>query len=84
MVMGAFAEKIRERVQRMTNGTDEASGCPLCGKDNNCGNLQGKPHGTCWCSRALFPKEIFDLLPQNRAGKSCICKSCLDQFKANN
>jgi len=46
--------------------------CPICGKDNHCGSLAGKPHGECWCNSVVFPEEIFDLVPDNKKGKACI------------
>ncbi|WP_235587013.1 cysteine-rich CWC family protein [Ferroacidibacillus organovorans] len=36
---------------------------PICGRDNNCGNVAGKPHGTCWCDQEFFPQEISDKIP---------------------
>ncbi|WP_346428502.1 cysteine-rich CWC family protein [Alicyclobacillus mengziensis] len=50
------------------------------GGDNNCGNVAGKPHGTCWCDKEVFPQEIFENVPSNSTTKSCICQSCLDKF----
>nr|WP_230414655.1 cysteine-rich CWC family protein [Paenibacillus allorhizosphaerae] len=58
--------------------------CPLCGRDNDCGNVAGKPHGTCWCSKQNFPKSIFELVKPEQLGKSCICKTCLERFKDRN
>ncbi|WP_416826329.1 cysteine-rich CWC family protein [Ectobacillus polymachus] len=58
-----------------------ANCCPLCGKDNNCGNISGKPHGTCWCNDESFPKEIFEMVPPEQLRKACICKECLTKFK---
>lgn len=50
--------------------------CPICGKNNNCKHGQGE----CWCGTVKFPKEIFDLIPEDKKGKACICKSCLEEF----
>lgn len=58
--------------------------CPFCGMDNNCGNVAGNPHGTCWCNKEFFPKEIFEKLPSTKLDKSCICKNCLEKFKHGN
>ncbi|WP_246064824.1 cysteine-rich CWC family protein [Melghirimyces algeriensis] len=52
----------------------------MCGKGHHCGNPSGKPDGTCWCGKEVFPKEIFQLLPPEAIGKKCICKECLDRF----
>jgi hypothetical protein len=60
-----------------------AGNCPICGKDNRCGNIAGKPQGTCWCSKEDFPEAIIDSLPSNPLNKSCLCKACLDDFKMN-
>ena len=60
------------------------SKCPICGGDNHCGNVAGMKHGECWCDRAVFPQEIFDVVPSNGEEKSCICQSCLQKFKDGN
>lgn len=51
--------------------------CPLCGQDNNCQHGQGK----CWCEAAKFPKHILDMIPDDKKGKTCICKSCLEKYQ---
>lgn len=58
--------------------------CPICGNDNRCGNIAGKAHGACWCSKAFFPEEIFALVPPDQRRKACICQSCLEKFKKDN
>ncbi|WP_379968169.1 cysteine-rich CWC family protein [Ectobacillus sp. sgz5001026] len=55
--------------------------CPICGKGNSCGNVQGKAHGSCWCSNESFPEDIFKLVPEEKIRKSCICQECLSAFK---
>ncbi|WP_083511908.1 MULTISPECIES: cysteine-rich CWC family protein [Alicyclobacillus] len=57
-----------------------ANKCPICGGDNNCGNVAGKPHGTCWCDRESFPKKIFDKIPSKGSEKTCICQNCLEKL----
>ncbi len=52
--------------------------CPICGQDNQCGNELGK--STCWCSVESFPQEIFELIPEEKLRKACICKDCLEKF----
>ncbi|MDQ0242483.1 hypothetical protein J2S09_000019 [Bacillus fengqiuensis] len=64
----------------MKKETDHAKNCPICGRDNTCGNVAGMPHGSCWCSNEFFPKEIFGLVAPEQRGKSCICKDCLKEF----
>ncbi|QJD88177.1 cysteine-rich CWC family protein [Cohnella herbarum] len=54
--------------------------CPLCGESNGCGNLIGMPQGTCWCSSATFPPEIFKSIPDEKRRKACICKACVEKF----
>ncbi|NLW23264.1 MAG: cysteine-rich CWC family protein [Tissierellia bacterium] len=50
--------------------------CPICGQPNNC------QHGQeyCWCVTAKTPKEIFDLVPEDKRGKVCICRSCIEKY----
>jgi len=57
----------------------DPAACPLCGGDNRCGNLAGKP--SCWCSTELFPQEIFAQVPPELLRKACICPNCLTRFK---
>lgn len=56
--------------------------CPLCGRPNGCGAAATKEHGACWCAGERFPQEIFAEIPRDRIGKACICRSCLEAFKA--
>ena len=53
--------------------------CPLCGQDNNCqsGNKD------CWCKTVEFPEGIFDLIPEEKRGKACICLSCVNKYNDN-
>jgi hypothetical protein len=51
--------------------------CPLCGQYNNCQHGQG----ACWCDAVKFPKNILDLIPSDKKGKACICKSCLEKHQ---
>jgi len=50
--------------------------CPLCGKDNNC--QHGKDN--CWCNSITIPKYILDMVPDDKKGKACICKDCIDKY----
>jgi hypothetical protein len=50
--------------------------CPLCGKDNNCQHGQGE----CWCNSVVIPKYIIDMIPEDKKGKACICKACLEKY----
>lgn len=51
--------------------------CPICGQDNNCKHGQGN----CWCETEEFPKYVLALIPEDKKGKACICKSCLEKLK---
>lgn len=50
--------------------------CPLCGLDNNCqrGDME------CWCTTLTIPKHIIDLVPEDKKGKTCICKNCIEKY----
>ncbi|HEY5576040.1 MAG TPA: cysteine-rich CWC family protein [Clostridiaceae bacterium] len=51
--------------------------CPICGQDNNCQHGQGG----CWCDTVKIPKHVLDLVPDDKKGKTCICRSCLEKYK---
>lgn len=65
----------------MSLSIKESENCPLCMKSNNCCNSQDKSLGVCWCSEEIFPKEIFEIVPADELRRTCICKSCLEEFK---
>lgn len=50
--------------------------CPLCGQNNNC------QHGQvdCWCTKIKIPKDILDMVPEEKKGKACICKNCIEKY----
>lgn len=54
--------------------------CPVCGQDNNC------QHGNknCWCNLVKIPKGLIDLIPEEKRGKVCICKACIDKYNMEN
>lgn len=54
--------------------------CPLCGKANNC--KDGSKD--CWCNYVIIPKELIDMVPEEKRGKACICKECVDKYKNDN
>ncbi|WP_078427975.1 cysteine-rich CWC family protein [Alkalihalobacterium alkalinitrilicum] len=58
--------------------TIDAKKCPICNKDNRCGNEQNQP--SCWCSMESFPDEIFKLISDEKRNKACICKECLERY----
>jgi hypothetical protein len=51
--------------------------CPLCGKDNNCQHNAE----SCWCATVTFPKHVLDMIPEEKKGKACICKECLEKYR---
>lgn len=51
--------------------------CPICGQDNNCQHGQSE----CWCDNIKIPKQIFDLVPDDKRGKACICKTCIEKYQ---
>ena len=50
--------------------------CPICGKDNNCHHGES----SCWCSTIKVPKHVLDLVPEDKKGKACICKECIEKY----
>ncbi|MFL0805371.1 MAG: cysteine-rich CWC family protein [Agarilytica sp.] len=53
--------------------------CPICRKDNACGNLSCEGDTTaCWCKSAdiTFPESLLQRVPKESQGKACICQSC--------
>ncbi|EQB86736.1 hypothetical protein J2Z44_000317 [Clostridium punense] len=57
--------------------TGEERICPICGKDNNC------QHGNkdCWCNTIVVPKHVIDMVPEDKKGKACICRDCIEKYK---
>ena len=58
--------------------------CPICGKDNNCGNEKGREHGSCWCSNIEIPEELKLKVPDELKVKACICEDCINEYKEKN
>ncbi|MCP1132310.1 cysteine-rich CWC family protein [Paenibacillus polysaccharolyticus] len=54
--------------------------CPLCGESNGCAYAEGKPHSECWCGHVSFPEGVFERIPAEKRGKSCICQQCLENY----
>lgn len=50
--------------------------CPLCGQDNNCQHDK-----ECWCQKVTIPNYIIEMIPEDKKGKACVCKACLDRYK---
>ncbi|TFE23302.1 cysteine-rich CWC family protein [Cohnella luojiensis] len=64
----------------MSEQSNTAGNCPLCGRGNQCGNLAGLSHGACWCSKVEFPPAIFKQIPADQLNQACICQACLEKF----
>ncbi len=62
----------------MLNIKAEEKVCPICGKDNNCQHGKEK----CWCTKVKVPKHVLDLVPEDKKGKACICKSCIEKHSS--
>lgn len=54
--------------------TPEERICPLCGQDNNC-----QHNADCWCVGVEIPNYIIEMIPEDKRGKACICKSCVEK-----
>lgn len=50
--------------------------CPLCGEDNGCQNGEA----SCWCYNVKIPAYLLDMVPQDKRGKACICKKCIEKY----
>jgi hypothetical protein len=44
--------------------------------------VTGNSVEACWCTKEKFPNEILELAAPDQLNKSCICKACLEKFKA--
>lgn len=52
--------------------------CPICGEDNGC-----RHNRECWCHSAIVPKGLIEMVPEDKKGKACICKSCVENYNIN-
>jgi len=53
--------------------------CPICHKDNRCGNLSDCGSSTnCWCRspEIKFSDKLLNQIPNDEKNKACICKAC--------
>lgn len=57
-------------------GDDLQQVCPICGGGNACEGSHD-----CWCGGETFPSGLFELVPEELRGKSCICRACVKRFK---
>ena len=58
----------------------DTSICPLCGQPNDCAMTADPKTTRCWCKDLEFPRELFDLIPENALHQTCICRDCVDRF----
>lgn len=49
--------------------------CPLCDGDNNC-----QHNADCWCVNVQVPNYIIEMISEEKRGKACICKSCVEKY----
>lgn len=67
--------------------TIDPSLCPLCNKNNHCGNLSAcNSSQGCWCSDKTiqFCETLLNTIPASAKNKACICKTCaLKQTKSD-
>lgn len=57
--------------------------CPICKKENKCAAVLGTDPTKCWCMTIKVPKELLKLIPDELRGESCVCKSCVEEYKKN-
>lgn len=53
--------------------------CPLCGKNNQCGQLcSGDNKDACWCASGEleFPESLLNRVSNAAKNRACICKAC--------
>ena len=61
--------------------------CPLCGELNLC-DMAARPAEQrdqpvpCWCTNVGVPPELREKIPAEARMKACICKKCIQAFKA--
>lgn len=60
---------------------EEKGICPLCGRENRCASVLGTDPHSCWCMTAKVPKELIDMVPEEKKGNSCICQKCVEDWK---
>ncbi len=77
--------RVAERAARRALATDapDARRCPLCGRDNRCGELAGTGAGggRCWCFELKVPAELLARVPAAARGKACVCRGCVEAFQ---
>jgi hypothetical protein len=56
--------------------------CPLCGRNNDCAVLAGRPVEACWCAVVPIPPSLRARIPPERRGKACICRACAERHQS--
>jgi len=57
--------------------------CPLCGAANECQLCSpAASKGACWCARVEIPGALLARVPEAARNRACICRKCVDAFKA--
>ncbi len=49
--------------------------CPICGGDNGCMH-----NSDCWCFKVTIPEGLLESIPEEKRGKACVCKSCVEEY----
>ncbi len=52
--------------------------CPFCQQENQC---KVNFNEACWCFELTIPPDMLLLLEKDDQGKSCVCSSCINQYK---
>lgn len=60
----------------MPETSSPASLCPLCGQQNECAIVAGRPAQACWCMAARIPAEVLAAIPPAARGTACVCPGC--------
>ena len=67
----------------MTSPASNPARCPLCGGANECQLCSPAAHkGPCWCAQEDMPAEMLAQVPENLRNRACICKNCIQKFRA--
>lgn len=57
--------------------------CPLCGGGNECQLCSSAAYkGQCWCADEEVPAGLLARVPENFRHRACICRSCVEKFRA--
>jgi prepilin-type N-terminal cleavage/methylation domain-containing protein/prepilin-type processing-associated H-X9-DG protein len=67
----------------MTQKFFNPAACPLCGGANECQLCSPAAYkGQCWCAREEISAELLARVPENFRNRACICKNCVEKFRA--